>query len=358
MEENATAVVSLPRRLRAPDIGAAFREIQARREDGPVTVDFRNVEDFDSSTLALLSHLQGCASDVRIANVGEGLSRSYRAFIGGIPPAACDVPEFGLPTRVLHSFSNRFLSQMRNLAKFLVLSGDELYYIGAYLRKRKGVYPGEIRNQLFFMGYKSFPITCLLIFLVGVTIALTSAAQLKLYGADIYLADLIGYGMLRELVPLMVGIILAGKVGAAVAAELSTMTVLEEVDALKTMGVVPEKFLMVPRLVAVTFAVPLLVALADAVGIAGGIIVARFSLGIVPSAFLREMRTAVDLGDFFIGLEKSLVFGWAVIVASGYKGLTVGRSAAEVGRATTESVVLSISLIILIDCIFAIILYY
>jgi phospholipid/cholesterol/gamma-HCH transport system permease protein len=357
LENITAAVISLPRRLRAADIGAVFREIQARRAEGPVTVDFGNVEEFDSSTLALLSHLQGCASDVRIANIGEALNRSYQSFLGGIPPAACDVPDIGFPTRVLHSFSNRFLSQIRNLAKFLVLLGDELYYVVSYIRKRRGVYPGEIRNQVFFMGYKSFPITCLLIFLVGVTIALTSAAQLKLYGADIYLADLIGYGMLRELVPLMVGVILAGKVGAAVAAELSTMTVLEEVDALKTMGVVPEKFLMVPRLVAITLAVPLLVAVADAVGIAGGILVGRFSLGIVPSAFLREMRTAVDIGDFLIGLEKSIVFGWAVIVGSGYKGLTVGRSAGEVGRATTESVVLSISLIVLIDCIFALILY-
>ncbi len=358
MEENGPPVVFLSGRLRAPDIPAAFKEIQARREEGPVAVDFGGVEDFDSSALALLSYLRGCAADVRVTNVGEKLDHSFRAFLGGTPPAACDVPELDLATRVLHSFSNRFLGQMRSLAAFFALLGDEIYYVLSFFRKRKGVYPGEIWNQLFFMAYKSYPITCLLVFLIGVTIALTSAAQLRLYGADIYLADLVGYGMLRELVPLMVGIILAGKVGAAVAAELSTMTVLEEVDALKTMGVVPEKFLMVPRLVAVTLAVPLLVALADFVGIGGGILVARFSLGIVPSAFIREMQTAVGLGDFLIGLEKSLVFGWAVIVGSGYKGLTVGRSAGEVGRATTESVVLSVSLIILIDCIFAIILYY
>ena len=358
MEENGPAVVSLPRKLRAPDIPAAFKEIQARREEGRVTVDFGGVEEFDSTTLALLSYLLGCTADVGVVNIPGTIDRSFKAFLGGTPPAACDVFEFGLPTRVLHSFSNTFLAQMRSISKFFVLLGDEIFYTGGYLRKRKGVYPGEIWNQLFFMGYKSFPITCLLIFLVGVTISLTSAAQLKLYGADIYLADLIGYSMLRELVPLMVGIILAGKVGAAVAAELSTMTVLEEVDALKTMGVIPEKFLMVPRLVAVTLAAPLLVALADTVGIGAGIIVARFYLGIVPSAFIREMLTTVGLTDFLIGIEKTLVFGWAVIVGSGYKGLTVGRSAGEVGRATTESVVLSISLIILIDCIFAIILYY
>ena len=357
MEENGASTVSLPRRLRIHEIPAAFRDIQARREEGPVVVDFRDVADFDSSTLAFLSYLRGCAADVRVANVGSKLETSFEAFLGGSPPPSCAVPEFGYPIRVLHPFSNRFLTHVRNLASFLVLLSDEIYHTGAYLRKRRGVYPGEIWNQLFFMGYKSFPITCILIFLVGVTMALTSATQLQLYGADIYLADLIGYGMVRELVPLLAGVILAGKVGAAVAAELSTMTVLEEADALKTMGVVPEKFLMVPRLIAITLAVPLLTALADVAGIGGGLIAGRMALGILPSTFLREMKTAVDLGDFFIGLGKSVVFGWAIIIGSGYKGLTVGRSAGEVGRATTESVVLSVTLIVLIDCVFALILY-
>lgn len=357
MEENKPSVVALPRRVRTGDIPAAFEQIQGRLKRGPVTVDFEGVAEFDASTLALLSYLRRCAPNIAIRNVGEGLESAFRAFLGGTPPPACEVPVPALTTRVLHSLSNRFLSHMKSIAAFFVMLADEIFHTLSYLKKRRGVYPGETWNQLFFMGYKSFPITSLLIFLVGVTIALTSAAQLKLYGADIYLADLIGFGMLRELVPLMTGIILAGKVGAAVAAELSTMTVLEEVDALKTMGVAPEKFLMVPRLLAITLAVPLLVTMADAVGIGAGVIVGRMSLGILPSSFIREMRTAVDLGDFFIGLLKTIVFGWAVIVASGYKGLTVGRSAGEVGRATTESVVLSISLIILIDCIFAFIIY-
>ena len=154
----------------------------------------------------------------------------------------------------------------------MALFGDEVYHIGRYLRKRQGVYPGETWNQMFFMGYRSFPIVCLLLFLVGVTISITSVEQLRLFGADIYIADLVGYAMLRELVPLMTGVILAGKVGAAVTAELASMTVLEEVDALRTMGVVPEKFLMVPRLIAITLVVPLLVAMADVAGIFGGIV--------------------------------------------------------------------------------------
>lgn len=260
-------------------------------------------------------------------------------------------------SKLLVILADRFIKQLENLKRFFQLLADEVIYTVQYLRKRSGTYPGEIGKQFFFMAYKSFPIVCLITFLVGVTISLTSAGQLKLFGADIYLSYFVGIAMIRELVPLMTGIILAGKTGAAVTAEISTMKVLEEIDALKTMGIIPEKFLMVPRLIAITLAVPLLVALADFVGIFGGILVARFSLGIPPGSFIREMLNAVLLKDVFIGLLKTLVFGWTIIISSGYKGFSVEKGAEEVGRATTESVVLSISLIIFLDCIFALILY-
>ncbi len=357
MDDNLPNILSMPRSLRLQDVPQVYREIRRRLEEGPVTVDFQAVEEFDTSGLSLLHYLQRCDPRIEVVHVGDRLRGALGAFLGGEAPAACEMPRPSLPTRVLHSLSDRFVAMTRRVSIFLVLLADEIYHTFGFVRKRRGVYPGEVWNQLYFMGYKSFPITGLLIFLVGVTIALMSAQQLKLYGATIYVADLIGLSMLRELVPLMTGIILAGKVGAAVTAELATMTVLEEVDALTTMNVIPEKYLMAPRLVAITLAVPLLVALADIVGIGAGIIVGRVSLDIMPSAFIREMLTSIGMSDFLIGMLKTLVFGWVVIVGSGYKGLTVGRSAAEVGRATTESVVLSISMIVAIDCIFAFVIY-
>ena len=240
-----------------------------------------------------------------------------------------------------------------NLGKFFTLLADELYHTGRYLRKREGVMPGAVIQQMFALGYRSFPIVALITFLVGVTIALTSAAQLRLFGADVYLADLIGLAMIKELVPLMTGIMMAGKIGASITAEIATMKVMDEIDALRTMGIVPEKFLMVPRLIAITLCVPLLVAVADVVGLAGGVLVGRISLGIPPSVFLKEVFRVLDLGDFLVGLLKTMVFGWAVVVASGYKGFFISRGAEEVGTATTDSVVLSIALIIGLDCVFA-----
>jgi len=163
--------------------------------------------------------------------------------------------------------------------------------------------------------------------------------------------------MINELVPLMAGIMLAGKIGASITAEIATMKVMDELDALTTMGVVPVKFLMVPRLIAISLVVPLLVALADFVGIAGGILVARVALGTPPAVFVREVVGAVTLRYFLIGLGKTMVFGWAVVAAAGYKGFALDRGAEGVGKATTESVVLSISLIIGLDCVFAFLIY-
>jgi phospholipid/cholesterol/gamma-HCH transport system permease protein len=241
--------------------------------------------------------------------------------------------------------------------RFFTLLADEIYYVGQYLRHRRGVRPGEIVHQVYSMGYRSYPIICLITFLIGITISLTSAAQLKTVGADIYLADLIGIAMINELVPLMAGIMLAGKIGASITAEIATMKVMDEIDALTTMGIVPVKFLMAPRFIAITLVVPLLVALADFVGIIGGVLVGKIALGTPTAVFVREVVSAVSLRDFMIGLGKTMVFGWAVVVAAGYKGFYIERGAEGVGKATTESVVLSIALIIGLDCVFAFVLY-
>ncbi len=362
MSENATAAAPekllLPKRLRAPEVVELVAEIRRRAELGPLVLDFDEVEEFDSSTLALVGYLRTRHPGVSLVRIGGALARAEESFVRRPMEAAVEVPAtVGRPVRFFRSYADRFIARARGLGRFLAMFGDEVYHLGVYLRKRRGIYPGETWNQMFFMGYRSYPIVCLLLFLVGVTISITSAEQLRMFGAEVYIADLVGYAMLRELVPLMTGVILAGKVGAAITAELASMTVLEEVDALKTMGLVPEKFLMVPRLLAITLVVPLLVAMADVAGILGGIVVARVTFGMLPEAFLNQMVNSVDWTDLAWGLAKTVVFGWAIVVGSGYMGLTVGRSAEEVGRATTESVVLSITMIVIIDCIFAFVLY-
>ncbi len=359
-------VIPLPGDLTMETITPLVNQVKAINPNQKITVDCEALTSIDSATIAFFNFLESHYPNAGIKNLSPEFKKLFPMF-----PPAKDILD---PKRKTHSGSIKiFLHKtmemgMQNLGgkvlgtrekvqQFLVLLADEIFYTLQYLFRRRGIYPGETWNQIYFMAYKSYPIVALISFLVGITVSVTSAEQLRNFGADIYLADLVGYGMLRELVPLMTGIILAGKVGASITAELASMKVLEETDALQTMGVVPEKFLMVPRLLGITVAIPLLVAIADFVGIAAGVLVAKYLSGIPSEAFFNEMFTVVGFKDFMIGQVKTMVFGWVIVVCSGYKGFIVERSPTGVGIATTQSVVLSISMIIIVDCIFAIIIY-
>jgi len=368
MQENKKSIV-LPEKFSIDKVPGVANEIKRLAKDQPIEIDLKNTRAFDSSGIAFINYLKRNYKNVSLRNLKPEFEKVFSMFTPVEKAGNGEVKGHektlrrGI-TRFKHSMGlgietlgTRFLAFLKNSKAFLVLLADEIYYIIQYVLKRRGIYPGEIWNQLFFMAYKSYPIVSLISFLVGVTIAVTSAEQLRSFGADIYLANLVGFGMIRELVPLMTGIILAGKIGASITAEISSMKVLEETDALKTMGIVPEKFLMVPRLIAISMTIPLLVAIADFIGIFGGLLVGKFFLGIPAVTFYDQMLEAVDLTDFLIGQGKTLVFGWIIVISSGYKGFSVKRGAVGVGIATTESVVLSISLIIIVDCIFALILY-
>lgn len=352
--------IVLPPELSIENVTSLFQEIKhLGKKDPPlIEVDFKNVEAFDSSAIALFNYLKRNHPGATFINLSPDFEKRFAMF-PLTEGAAEKISRHHHPSmnERIEAVADKFMDFKQLLKGFLMLLTDEIYYTVQFLLKRRGIYPGDVLNQLFLMGYKSYPIVSVISLLVGLTISITTAEQLRNFGADIYLADLVGFGMIRELVPLMTGIILAGKIGASITAEIASMKVMEETDALKTMGVVPEKFLMVPRLLAITMAVPLLVAIADFVGIFAGVLVAQVFSGIPPSLFLNEMFTIVGLSDFLIGMGKTLVFGWIIVIASGYKGFSVRQGAAGVGIATTESVVLSISLIIVTDCIFAFILY-
>ncbi len=355
MEVNVKRIV-LPQDFSIKNVSSLFAEIKDISRDEPVEIECEEVEIFDSSGIAFLNYVKKNFSSLSLTNVKPGLDKALRLFSVAGATTEKAAPRLSLGERV-QALVGKLPGFLGPFKRFFVLLSDELHHTLQFIVKRGGVYPGEIMNQLYYMGYNSYPIVSVIAFLVGVTVAITSAEQLRNFGADIYLADIVGFGMVRELIPLMTGIILAGKIGASITAEISSMKVLEEVDALKTMGLIPEKFLMVPRLIAISLAIPMLVVIADLIGIFGGILVGQFVSGIPPDVFLREMFTVVKLSDVLIGLSKTLVFGWIVVICSGYKGFSVERGAVGVGIATTESVVLSISLIIVSDCIFALILY-
>lgn len=212
-------------------------------------------------------------------------------------------------------------------------------------------------RQMIRIGVDSLPIVSLIAGSVGMIVALQAATQLRRVGATIYVADLVGVSLTRELGPLMTAIIIAGRSGSAIAAELGTMQVSEEVDALTAMGLDPVEFLALPRLLAMGIMLPCLTVLADVVGMLGGVVVAWVSLGIPVLAYVEQTLKALLLADIFSGLIKSGVFAGIIAGVGCFQGFQVEGGAEGVGRRTTASVVVSIFLIIAADLFFTLIFY-
>jgi phospholipid/cholesterol/gamma-HCH transport system permease protein len=204
-------------------------------------------------------------------------------------------------------------------------------------------------------GADAVPIVLLINFLIGLVMAYQSALQLRQFGANNFVVDLVGVAMTRELGPLMTAIILCGRSGAAFAAELGTMKVSEEVDALRTLGMVPLRHLVVPRVCGLALVAPVLTLLADAVGILGGALIAALVLDVTPIAFLTQLRQAVEPWDVLSGLLKSTVFASAIALIACQRGLGTAGGAEGVGRSTTGAVVATLFSLILLDAVFTLV---
>lgn len=211
-----------------------------------------------------------------------------------------------------------------------------------------------VLNNVQSAGVDALPIVGLLALLMGVVIAYQGAIPLSQYGANIYIADLVGLAMLRELAPMITAIIVAGRTGASYTAEIGSMKINEEIDALKVMGIAPMEMLVIPKLVALVLVLPLLTLFADFLGVLGGMVMAQMVLDVGPEAFIEEFLIAVDVQSLLIGLGKAPVFA-AIIAAVGcFQGFQAAGSAESVGQRTTASVVQSIFLIIVIDAAFSV----
>lgn len=223
---------------------------------------------------------------------------------------------------------------------------------------KKGLRRKSFAEQLVFMGNESLFIVFLVATSVGAVLALQAAYQLKQFGAVMYTGALVSVSMSRELGPIVTAIIIAGRVGASITAEIGTMQVSEEIDALTTMGIPPIPFLVVPKMLAMCIMLPCLTILSMAIGLFGGFLVGTLTLGLDPNMFLKASFDALVPKDILTGVVKSFVFALLVGLIANYKGMSVKGGAEGVGRATTESVVLSIIAIIVSDCLCTAVFYY
>jgi phospholipid/cholesterol/gamma-HCH transport system permease protein len=233
------------------------------------------------------------------------------------------------------------------------LIGAALLSVGAGVRGRLCARASDVVLLLREAGSGALAIVTIVNCLVGAILAFVGAVQLRRFGADVYVVNLVGVAMVREMAPMMTAIVMAGRTGAAYAAQIATMQGNEEIDALQVLGIPLDQYLVVPRVLALVTMMPLLYFYACAVGIAGGLVVSAAMLNMSPTVFLEQLRPAVLPAEFLIGLTKSICFGAFIALVGCRIGLDAGRSAADVGRAATDAVVYSIIGIIAIDAVFA-----
>jgi len=250
------------------------------------------------------------------------------------------------------SVYNNYLGLLSFLNFLGHLFATKLYYLKSF----KNIRFKEIAYEINDSGVRALGIISITSFLIGLVVAYQSAFQLKIYGANIFLVDMLGISILRELAPLITAIVIAGRSGSAFTAQIGAMKITEELDAMRTMGFDPYIFLVMPRIIALMIVLPLLIFVADIMGILGGMLVANVDLQITPSLFLDRFVEVVAVKHFFIGMIKGPFFAFLIASIGIYRGLMVKNDTQSIGFNTTKSVVEAIFAVIVCDALFSIVL--
>lgn len=357
--ERSAEVLRVAGDLRMEDAGEIWSELRRlTRQDkqGALAIDLSGVRAVDGGVMALLVALRSdlAAKRVRteLVNAPANLAPLVELYGGNDPPA---LRKKRRPEGVIAQVGRATVEGLVGLRNVVTFFGEMVVsFVGLVRRPRSGHWK-EVPHLIERTGADAIPIVVLINFLVGFVMAYQAANQLRMFGANLYVADLVGLSMTRELAPLMTAIIVCGRSGAAIAAEIGTMKVSEEVDALRTIGLRPFAWLVVPRAIALVIVVPILVVIGDIVGILGGLFVGVTSLDLTANGYLIETQKAMEPWDVQHGLVKSVAFAVAIVLVSCQQGFAASGGAESVGRRTTSTVVISLFTLVLLDATFTVV---
>jgi phospholipid/cholesterol/gamma-HCH transport system permease protein len=342
-----------------PSVALVEHELESARQVRDIAFDTGELTSWDSSVLTFLVEVSELCRQRSIPMNREGLPVGVRKLLA----LAEAVPERKGARREVTQAP--FLERVGTSAIGLAGSGKEmLAFLGdmtvtflALLRMKAHYRASDLFLLIQQCGAQALPIVTLISFLVGVILAFVGAVQLKQFGAQIYVADLVGIAMMREMGAMMTGIIMAGRTGAAFAAQLGTMKVTQEVDALTTAGFSPLEFLVLPRVMALILMMPLLCLYADFVGVIGGAVIGVGMLDLSWTTYFNETANAISLTDISGGVFKATVYGVLIALSGCLRGLQCGNSSSAVGDAATSAVVTGIVAIVVACGIFAVVFY-
>jgi phospholipid/cholesterol/gamma-HCH transport system permease protein len=327
----------------------------------PIEWDVSGVQKIDSAGIALLVHYydflhtQGCSIEI------TGQKPEFQELYELLRPMVSGQQE------EKRSFFSRWLSPLINLGQsvtnfwhdilsFFSFVGENFIALMLTVRHPSSIRFAAIVKNIEEAGVRALPIITLTSFLIGVVIAYQGAVQLQKFGANIFIVDMIGISITRELAPLLTAIVVAGRTGSSYTAQLGTMKITEEIDAMRIMGFEPHRFLVLPRIIALMISLPLMIFFADIIGIAGGMIVSNIHLNISYPEFINRLQDVLDIKHVWIGLVKGPFFAWLIAITGCFRGLQVSRNTESIGRYTTISVVNAIFLVIACDALFSVVL--
>ncbi|MDX1421776.1 MAG: ABC transporter permease [Kiloniellales bacterium] len=334
-----------------------FARMDLAAGTGRVAVDLSQVGRWDSALVALMVQLRrGCESrnlEIDSRGAPDGLARLVDLALAVPERAGAKRTESAPP--FLESMGRQTLDAIKSSGEMLAFLGEAVIALGNAARGRARFRASDVFLVLQDCGPHALPIVTLISFLVGMILAFVGLVQLQQFGADIYVANLVAVAMVREMGGMMTGIIMAGRTGAAFAAQLGTMNVSDEISAFRTLGIPPTEFLVLPRMLALIFAVPLLTVYANVVGMFGGSVVTGLLSDVSLLQYYVQTASSVTLGDWIGGLFKAVIYGIIVAIAGCLRGMQCKKSAAAVGDAATSAVVTAIVFIILAEAVLTVI---
>lgn len=351
-----TATVRLHGDLVIPTAQQVYDQLRSatrRRDVRTVVIDFAEAGRVDSSGLAVVALAARLAARGGKAFDLAHLAPAHRAALELLPAEQPAPADDDAPPGWIERIGGALLDGVAAARAFRALIVDVAREAAQVAARHKRLPAGALLHQSSVMGVDAVGIVGLLGLLLGTTLGFQAVVLLQRFGAGVFAADMIGLSMVREFGPMMTAIILTGRTGAAIAAELGTMRVRSELDALAAMGVSPTRFLLLPRLLALTWVQPALSLMAMFLGIAGGMAVGVLALHLPATVFWTRIVERVTFGDFVHGTLKSVVFAWIIGFTGCHYGMRTTGDASSVGHATTRTVVVSVFFIILVDAIAA-----
>lgn len=324
-----------------------------------IVLDLKRVESIDTSAMiffiTMRSELKKIA-DTRVINTPKEFCRMFRMVKRFYTPSyRPKSATFASLLEPILRIGKGAVSIYYDIVLFLAFIGRSAIAVFDTLKRPSSFRIKETAVNIYSTGVTAIPIVALSSFLVGIVIAFQSAVQLQKYGANIFIVDMIGISIPRELAPLITAIIVAGRSGSAYTAQIGVMKITEEIDAMKTMGFEIFRFVVLPRMAAMMIALPLLIFFADIIGIYGGLLVAKMQLDITPAQFIERLHNEVDVRHYLVGLFKAPFFALIIASIGCFRGFQVSGNTESIGRYTTMSVVNSIFLVIAMDALFSVI---